>query len=287
MKKTNSPIEAIKQPIKQVTSHLWFERLARLGYAAKGLVYLIVGLLAMQAAIGSGGRITNTSGALQVIVTQPFGKFLLSIVTLGIIGYVLWRLVQTFFDPIHRGQSKNAKQIVKRIGYGCSAIAYTGLAFTAAKLIMDLGSADSETIEDWTEYFLTQPFGRWLVLLVGMGVIGVGIVFLFQAYKAKFRHHLKLQQMSSSEQSLAIGFGRFGIASRGIVFGIIGIFLILAAIHINGSEAKGLGGVLTALGQLPFGSWVLGTVAFGLMAYGIYSLIEAYYRRITNSDKEF
>ncbi len=93
MKKTNSLIEAIKQPIKQVTSHLWFERLARLGYAAKGLVYLIVGLLAMQAAIGSGGRITNTSGALQVIVTQPFGKFLLSIVTLGIIGYVLWRFV--------------------------------------------------------------------------------------------------------------------------------------------------------------------------------------------------
>ncbi len=282
MTKPNSPIEPIKQPIKQVTSHLWFERLARLGYAAKGLVYLIVGLLAMQAAIGSGGRTTDTSGALKAIVTQQEGKFLLSIVTLGIAGYVLWRLVQTFFDPENRGQPINAKQIARRLGYACSAIGYAGLAFTAVKLIMGLGGGDSETIEDWTIYFLDQPFGRWLVALGGIMVIGVGIAFLFQAYKAKFRRHLQLQQMSSAERVWTVRLGRLGIAARGFVFGIIGSFLVLAAIQIDGSKAIGLGGALAILAQQPFGAWLLGAVALGLTAYGIYSLLESRYRRIAN-----
>jgi Domain of Unknown Function (DUF1206) len=282
MKKSSSPIEPIKQPIKQVTSNLWFERLTRLGYASKGLVYFIVGLFAIQSAIGSGGRTTNTSGALQAIVTQPFGKFLLSIVTVGIIGYVFWRLVQAFFDPANRGQSVNTKRIAQRIGYGCSAIGYTGLAFTAVKLIMGSGGGDSETIEDWTIYFLAQPFGRWLVALGGIVVIGVGISFLFQAYKAKFRSEFKLHEMTHNEQIWAVYFGRFGIAARGFVFGIIGIFLVLAAIQVDGSEARGLSGALAVLAQQPFGSWILGTVALGLIAYGIYSVIEARYRRITN-----
>ncbi|BAZ08992.1 hypothetical protein NIES4071_07980 [Calothrix sp. NIES-4071] len=282
MTKPNSPMEPIKQPIKRVISHPWFERLARLGYAAKGLVYFVVGLLAMQAAIGSGGRTTDTSGALQAIVTQPFGKFLLSIVTLGIIGYVLWRLVQAFFDPENHQQSINAKRITRRIGYACSAIGYIGLALTAVKLIMGSGGGDSETIEDWTIYFLAQPFGRWLVALGGVVVIGVGISFLFQAYKAKFRRELKLHEMTHNERTWALRLGRFGIAARGFVFGIIGIFLILAAIQIDGSEARGLGGALTVLAQQPFGSWILGTVALGLIAYGIYSVIQARYRRIAN-----
>lgn len=270
------------KPIKQVTSYPWFERLARLGYAAKGLVYFIVGLLAIQAAIGSGGKTTDTSGALKAIVTQPSGKFMLSIVTVGIIGYVLWRLVQAFFDPENRGQSINAKRIAQRIGYGCSAIAYISLALTAVKLIIGSGGGDSEPIEDWTIYFLDQPFGRWLVALGGIIVIGVGISFLFQAYKAKFRRELKLHVMTHNERIWAVRLGRFGIAARGFVFAIIGIFLVLAAIQIDGSEARGFGGALTVLAQQPFGSWILGTVALGLIAYGIYSVIQARYRRIAN-----
>lgn len=281
MTKPNLPIEPIKQPIKQVTSHLWFKRLARLGYAAKGLVYLIVGLFAMQAAIGTGGRTTDTSGALKAIVTQHKGKFLLSIVTFGIAGYVLWRLVQTFFDPENRGQI-NAKRIVQRFGYACSAVAYIGLALTAVKLIMGSPGGDDEPIEDWTIYFLAQPFGRWLVALAGVVVIGVGMSLLFQAYKAKFRNELKLHEMTHNERIWAVSFGRFGIAARGFVFGIIGIFLVLAAIQIDGSEARGLGGALTVLAQQPFGSWILGIVALGLTAYGIYSLIQARYRRFAN-----
>jgi hypothetical protein len=274
--------ENIKQPVRQAAAHPWVQRLARLGYAAKGLVYFIVGLLAAQAAFGAGGKTTDTSGALETIVTQPFGKFLLGIVTLGLIGYAVWRLVQTILDPENSNQQMNAKRIAKRLGYAFSAIAYFSLAITSIKLIIGSGSSNSDSVKDSTIYLLSQPFGRWLVVLLGLTVIGVGISYLYQAYKANFRRHFKLAQMSRTEQIWAVRLGRFGIAARGIVFGIIGIFLIIAAIQLDGTEARGLGGALASLAQQPFGPWILGIVALGLIAYGIYSVIEARYRYITN-----
>jgi hypothetical protein len=127
---------------------------------------------------------------------------------------------------------------------------------------------------------MAQPFGRWFVGLVGLVVIGVGISYLYQAYKAKFQRHFKQDQMSETERKWAKWLGQFGIAARGIVFGLIGLFLVLAALHANAREARGLGGALAALAQQPSGSWLLGIVALGLIAYSIYSVIEARYRRI-------
>jgi hypothetical protein len=280
MTRRNSPTDHLQQPIQQAASNPWFERLARSGYAAKGLVYFIVGLLAAQAAVGSGGRTTDTSGALSEIVTQPFGKFLLSIVTIGLIGYALWRLVQASLDPEHSGRDVDAKRIAQRIGYAFSGFAYIGLAFTAVKLILGRSGGNSDTTQDWTARFLSQPFGQWLVGLGGLIVIGIGLSMLYQAYKATFRRELKLQEMSHTEQTWAERLGRFGIGARGIVFGLIGIFLIQAALQSDASRAKGLGGALAALADQPFGPWLLGLVALGLIAYSIYSVVEARYRQI-------
>ncbi|HAX76270.1 MAG TPA: hypothetical protein DCY88_10625, partial [Cyanobacteria bacterium UBA11372] len=121
---------------------------------------------------------------------------------------------------------------------------------------------------------------RWLVGLAGVIAIGVGFSYLYEAYKAKFRRHLKLSQMSRAEQTWAVRLGRFGIAARGIVFGIIGLFLIQAAKQSDASQAKGFGEALAILAQQPAGPWLLGIVALGLIAYGIYSLVEARYRQI-------
>ena len=280
MTRRNSPIDNIQQPVRRATSQPWFERLARLGYAAKGLVYFIVGFLAAQAAFGAGGRTTDTSGALTTIVTQPFGKFLLFLVTIGLIGYVLWRIVQTILDPEHAGETMDAKRIAQRLGYAFSALAYSGLAVTAVKLIIGSGGSSGNATQDWTARFLAQPFGQWLVGLAGVVAIGVGFSYLYEAYKAKFRRHLKLTQMSQAEQTWAVRLGRLGIAARGIVFGIIGLFLIQAAKQSDASQAKGFGEALASLEQQPFGPWVLGLVALGLIAYGIYSVVEARYRQI-------
>lgn len=283
MKRDNSPTDSIKDSIGQAASHPWFERLARLGYASKGLVYFIVGFLAAQAAFSMGGRTTDTSGALSEIVNQPFGKFLLSLVTIGIIGYALWRIVQTILDPEHQGQKMDAKRIAQRIGYALSALGYAGLALTAVKLIMGSGGGNSDTTQDLTAQILAQPFGQWLVGLAGSMVIGVGFSYFYEAYKAKFRRHFKLDEMSQTEQTWATRLGRFGIAARGVVFVIIGFFLIQAARLSDASQTKGLGDVLGILAQQPFSPVILALVPLGLIAYGIYSVIEARYRRIFRS----
>lgn len=279
MTRRNTHLSDIQKPVQQAAYHPWVERLARFGFAAKGIVYFVVGLLAAQAAFTTGGRTTDTSGALATIVNQPFGNFLLALITIGLVGYVLWRIVQTVFDPEHSGEGTSAKRVAQRIGYAFSAIAYTGLAWTAIQLIRGIGSAGGDATQDWTARFMAQPFGRWLVGLAGLVVIGVGISYLYQAYKAKFRDHFKRYQMSEAEWTWAKWLGQFGIAARGVVFGIIGLFLTLAAFHSNAREARGLGGALATLAQQPFGPWLLGVVALGLMAYSVYSVIEARYRR--------
>lgn len=270
----------VEQPVRQAASNSTFERLARLGYAAKGIVYFVVGFLALQAAFGTGGKTTDTEGALISIVSQPFGKFLLSIVTLGLIGYALWQLVQAILDPEHSGQKTDIKQGAQRLGYAFSAVGYGSLALTAAGLVIGLGGGQNNSTEDWTARLLAQPFGQWLVGLAGLIAIGVGIYNIYEAYKCKFRHHFKLQEMTAGERNLAMRTGQFGIAARGIVFGIIGIFLIQAALQSDPTEAKGLGAALATLAQQPFGPWLLGLVALGFIAYGVYSLVEGRYRRI-------
>lgn len=276
----NSPLYHLKQLAQQAASHPWIENFARFGYAAKGVVYFVVGLLAMQVALTTGGKTTDTVGALVTIVNQPFGEFLLSLIAIGLVGYVLWRIIQAVFDPDRSDQKTSAKRIVQRMGYGFSAIAYGSLAWTAVELITGTANTSGSNIDDWTARFMGHPLGRGLVGLAGLMVIAVGISYLYRAYKADFQHRFRQDRMSRAEQQWAKWLGQLGIAARGIVFGIIGLFLVLAALHANASEARGLGGVLATLARQPFGSWILGAVALGLIAYSIYCLIQAGYRRI-------
>ncbi len=257
---------------------LWVERLARLGYAAKGVVYGIVGLLAAQAAFGAGGKTTDTRGALQEIVAQPFGKFLLAVVALGLVGYVLWRFVQAIKDPENKGT--DSKGILQRIGYGISGVIYAGLAISAVRIILGAAGGNSNSTQDWTARLLSQPFGQWLVGTVGAFIIGLGFYQFYKAFTAKFRKELNLTQLSDTEHKWVLGISGFGLAARGIVFCVIGFFLIQAARQSDASEARGLGEALQALAQQPYGPWVLGIVALGLVAYGIYMVIQARYRRI-------
>jgi hypothetical protein len=256
----------------------WIERLARFGYAAKGVVYFIIGLLAMQVAFGAGSKTTDTSGVLQTIVTQPLGKFLLSVLAVGLIAYVFWRFTQAFIDPEH--QDTDAKRVVQRLGYALSGLSYLGLALSAVQIIVGLGGNNSSWRQDWTARLLAQPFGQWLVGIVGVIVIGVGLSHVYKAYTAKFRERFKLVQMSNAQVKWATRIGRFGIAARGIAFGVIGLLLIQAALQSDPDEARGLSGALQVLAEEPLGQWILGAIAVGLVAYAIHMLVIARYRRI-------
>lgn len=245
---------------------------------AKGVVYFIIGLLAMQVAFGVGSKTTDAGDPLQTIVAQPFGKFLLSLLTIGLIGYVIWRLTEALIDPEHEGS--DVKGVLQRLGYAISGLSYAGLALTAVQLIVGSGGKNNSLMQDWTARLLAQPFGQWLVGIAGVFVLGVGLSHMYAAYTAKFREEFKLTEMSDAQIKWATRVGRFGITARGIAFGVIGLLLIQAALQSDADEVRGLGGALQVLGEETFGQWLLGVIAFGLLAYAIHMLVVARYRRI-------
>lgn len=270
----------IKQRAKQATREMspWVEPLGRFGYAAKGVVYAIVGVLAAQAAFGAGGETTDTQGALQRIVEAPFGKVLLGIVAVGLLGYAIWRFVQAFLDTENKGS--DAKGYIVRLAYAGVGIAYLALAFTAVQMLTGAGNGGGNQEQGWTARLLAQPFGRVLVGLVGAIIVGVGLYQLYKGVSAKFREKLRLHEMSGTEQTWATRAGQAGFAARGIVFGIIGALLIGAGLRADANEARGFDGALQTLAEQPYGPWLLGIVALGLIGYGFFCLVEARYRRM-------
>jgi len=269
-----------EQAVRQTLADPWVERLARFGYAAKGAVYCVIGVLAVMAAFGVGGGLTDSRGAMQTILAQSFGKVLLGIVAVGLIGYALWRFVQAGIDAENKGTS--AKGIAVRIGYAISGLIHCGLALTAAKLVVGAGGGGSGNgSQNWTAQVLAQDYGRWLVGVVGAIIVGVGVSQFYKAYSAKFRDKLNAGEMSAAEQRWATRSGKLGFAARGLVFVLIGFFIVQAAWTYDASKVQGVGGALAALAGGPFGWLVLFIVATGLVAYGVFMFVQARYRRIT------
>jgi hypothetical protein len=258
---------------------IWIERFARFGLFAKGVVYIIIGALSVLSATGVRDLSqANQKGALDVVAAQPFGIVLLSVLAIGLIGYSLWRIIQAIKDPEHK--KEGAKRFPMRAAYTVSAIVYASLAVAAIKIVIGAREEDNNSARDWTAQLLAQPFGRWLVALVALIVIGVGLYQFYRAYTAKFSKKLTARRMSANGRKWATRIGRLGMASRGVVFSLIGIFLMSAAWRFDSREAQGLDGALRALAARSHGAIILGTVATGLVAYGIYMFVEARYRRI-------
>jgi len=268
---------AVHQTASRASNSL--EPLARLGYATKGVVYAIIGVLAVLMAVGAGGASTSSRSALQIIAEQPFGRILVGVTALGLLGYALWRFVQAIRDP--EGKGSDAKGIIQRLGYGVSGIVYVGLTVVAARLALTGGGGGGGNSQQaWTAQLLAQPFGQWLVGILGAIVIGVGLYHFYQAYKATFMKEYKIGEMSATERRWAKRCGQFGLVARGVTFDIIGGFLITAAVQADASEAKGLAGALTTLAYQPYGPWLLGAVALGFIAYSIFCFSQARYRHL-------
>ncbi len=256
------------------------ETFARFGYAAKGFVYAAIGILALLAAFSIGGETTGTAGALHAIARQPFGKMLLGIIAISLLGYVIWRLIQAFNDPGNKGH--DTKGILTRLGHILSGITYIGVAANAGLLAMGSSSSSSgdSSKEDWTAMVMQQPFGRWLVGIAGAVTIGIGLWRIYRAYKTKFRQQLNLQNLNHRQQNWLVNISRFGIAARGVVFIAIGFFVLKAAKNYDPEKVKGLDGILLSLAQQPFGKALLALMALGLISYAMYLFLQARYRRI-------
>ncbi len=260
------------------------EKLARLGYATKGIVYGIIGILAVMAAFTAGGQTTGTQGALGFIASQPFGQFLLVITAIGLIAYALWRLIEAIQDPEHKGS--DSKAIAQRVGYAISGLLYGALAVQAILIVVgkmsqsQASSGGNNSKADWTAWVMQQPFGRWIIGLIGAIIVGVGFYRIYKAYKVKFRRKLNLAELDPEQTTWAVRISRIGIAARGVVFILIGFFLLQASAQYDPNEVKGLDGILGTLAAQPYGKFLLGLIAIGLVAYAIYMLIQSRYRRI-------
>jgi uncharacterized protein DUF1206 len=255
----------------------WVERLARAGYLAYGVVYVLVGVLAVQAALGVGGQATGQEGALRSILLAPLGRVLLGLIVLGLLAYATWRLFQGIRDPENEGT--DAKGLLKRFDHVINGLVHAALAFSAGQLVLGSGGGGGSP-DDWTARLMAQPLGRWIVVIVGVVFVGAGLYQFYKVYRADFRDELKLDDMGDRERRWATRSGRLGYAARGVVFGVIGVFLVQAALQTDPDEARGLGGALQTLARQPFGPYILGAVALGLVAYGVFMFVMARYRRI-------
>jgi len=276
---TTGPFAQVERSARAALASPWVERLARLGLAARGVVYALIGLLAVQTAFGgrAASRIADTRGVLHLVAHES--RALLWLLAVGLFGYALWRVVEGVRDPENRGT--DARGLAIRAGRVCSGLIHGSLAYAAARIALGATSGGtSGGPQGWTAELMSKPFGRWLVAIAGLCVVGAGGVQIWKGWTAKFRKRLKLTEMSPAEQRLAIQSGRLGMIARGIVFLLSGWFLVQAALRFDPGEARGLGGTLEALARQPHGQALLGVVALGLVAFGAHSLLLARYRRI-------
>lgn len=261
----------------------WIQILARLGYFAKGVVYLLVGGLALRSATSTGGRTEDSSGAIRSLLDEPFGEVFLVAIGVGLLGYMLWRIVQALLDPEHEGG--DAKGIATRAAYLISGVLYAALAIEAFRLGLGSSSGGSGGssgggADHWTAMAMQQPLGRWAVGLVGLGLIAFALYEFRKAVTADIDDRLDLSELGATGRSWVVRIGRAGLAARGVVFVLIGWFLIRAAVQQNPSEAGGLEEALETLQGQAYGPWLLGLVAAGLVAYGLFQIVKGRYRLI-------
>jgi len=251
-----------------------FEWLARAGFVARGVIYVIIGILAVKLATGSNGTTANQQGALATVAHQPFGKVMLVLLAVGFAGYALWRLTRALLGHGPEGADRG----LDRIAAFASGAVYAGLCAIAIEILA--GSDTSSSGKGQAAGVFGWPAGTWLVGIAGIVAVGVGV---YQAHKGISRDFLedsKTEQMDPAVRKGMEALGMIGYVARAIVFCLVGVFLVKAAVEFDPNKAVGLDGALAKVAHAPYGPVLLALVAAGLIAFGVYSLADARYRRI-------
>ena len=275
--------EKAEDALEDASESTWLENLARGGLVARGLLYLVVAVLATQVAAGHNETRADKQGALQAVVRQPFGRILVLLLAVGFAGYAAWRFVEAAVGPADQSEKdkEKAKNKIKRVGYFLRGCLYAFFFGSAVKLFIWSNSAAKEGAEaDWTARVLDWPGGTWLLQAAGLGAIGAGLYIGWRGVAGKFRKRLKSLEMGPTMCAWVRVIGTVGMVSRMLVTMMIGTFLIAAVRQHDPTQAVGIDGALRRLADRPYGPTLLVAVAIGLAAYGIYSFAEARYRRV-------
>jgi hypothetical protein len=270
-----------KQTVKRAAREAapWVERLARAGYLARGVVYLVVALLAARAALEH-RRPAGTRGAFMEMLRQPLGRAILGVLAVGLLGYAAWRLVQAVLDPERKGTK--LKALGKRASYLFTSVVYVGMAAAAARLALGGPPQHDQTSAGrWVAPLMRNPLGRWAVLAAGVWIAAYGLWLLYRSVAKEPEKRLDLSRVPPGTQRALKAAGRAGVAARGVVFGVVGGWVVLAAWHARPGEAKMPAGALESVREQPHGRWLLVLVAIGLGAFGCFEIVKARYRHIT------
>jgi uncharacterized membrane protein YidH (DUF202 family) len=261
----------------------WGRRLARAGLAAKGVTFGLVAVLALAVAFGKRGNLEDRPGALQTLAETGAGRFLIAALAVGLAGYAFWRFAQAALgEKLESGEDVS---VLKRIGYVGQGLIYAWLCVLCATLVFQADEAGSgggggQGEDRATRIALEQPLGRYLVIAVGLGILGAALFNLYRALTAKFREELKEEQMGPNERRWYTVLGVAGHLARAVIFGLAGLFLVRAAWEYDPNEAIGLDGALAKLAQADYGQLLLGCTAAGLLAYGAFCFVQARYREL-------
>lgn len=253
----------------------WLVRLGRLGYAVKGIVYIVVGFLATKAAMGAGGETTDSRGALQAIGSEPFGQVLLIVVAVGLLGYAAWRIVSAIKDAERRGDEPTS--IAVRLGEAFRGLIYGSLGLWTLRYLLTQRASQEDQAPGLVATALGFPMGRWIVTCAGLAIIGYAFYQVYRAVSGKFMKRLDFSGASMSARKWTERLGRLGIIARAIVFSVIGLLVARAGWNYKPSEAGGVEQSLDFIAQEQ-GGYVFIAVAIGLIAYGLFEIATARFR---------
>jgi hypothetical protein len=255
----------------------WIGWLSKLGMACAGLLHVLVGFLAIQLALGAGGEATDRTGALHEIAQQSWGAALLVVLAIGFAGYALWRFTVAVIGE--KIETNDDFGWGKRLWYAARGGFYAFLCYTTVALIAGSRSGSSNEKKQ-AEAMFDWPAGRWIVGAIGLGLIGWGLGSAYRAVSRNFKDDLHTERMSARAERWATRVGVIGFLARAVVFSLVGVFIVRAAVQYDPREAIGLDGALQKLAHQTFGPLLLGVVAAGLVAFGLFYFVRALYREV-------
>ncbi len=286
-------MSTVKQPfVKEITlkdkiwsrfesCRPWVHRFARVGYLSKGIVYVIIGILALIMSTGEHPNEASSNGALYTIAQQPFGPVLLIVLSIGLCAYAFWQLVKAVFDP--ECVNHSWKRWFSRLGYLIIAGVYIAMCISSLRILFRARAESSDkTYQTLSAQMLSQPFGQLLIAIGGLVFGIIGFIFFYRAVSHRFKRDLKKNEMNKKEWKWSGYIGTFGMSARGIVFLIIAFFLVRTAVLADPEETRGLDGALLELAAQPFGPVLLAIVSLGFVSYGVFMFASARYRRLNS-----
>lgn len=252
--------------------------LARAGLASRGVMYGLIGIIAVQIALGSTRQQADRSGALRVVAATPFGTVILWLLVIGFAGLTLWRLSEAAWGAAGPGGHKASQRFINL----CKAVIYGFVTWGILKFALGLGAPAStnKQSQDLTATAFKHAGGQYVVAIAGIVITGIGLYLAYEAYRERFLRDMRMASASPRTRRVVAWLGKIGGIARGAVFITIGIFLVVAAVDAKPGQAKGIDSALVTLAHTPLGPWLLGAVALGLVLFGIFSCCEARWRQV-------